>query len=55
MKQTYAAYPADPLQAVTHRDPYPYYATLRQQAPLTRHDRLNLWIAARASTVRTVL
>lgn len=55
MKQTYPAYPADPLQAVTHRDPYPYYATLRQQAPLTRHDRLNLWIAARASTVRTVL
>lgn len=47
--------PADPLQAVTHPDPYPYYATLRRQAPLVRHDALKLWIAARASTVRAVL
>lgn len=52
MTQTY---PADPLQAVTHPNPYPYYATLREQAPLLRHDALKLWIAARASTVRAVL
>lgn len=52
MTQTH---PADPLQAVTHPNPYPYYATLRQQAPLVRHNALTLWIAARASTVRAVL
>lgn len=58
MTQTYpadVADPADPLQAVTHPNPYPYYATLRERPPLVRDDALNLWIAARASTVRAVL
>lgn len=55
MTQSYPAHPADPLQAVTHPDPYPYYATLRQRPPLVRDDTLKLWIAARASTVRVVL
>ncbi|WP_181885499.1 cytochrome P450 [Trinickia dinghuensis] len=52
MTQTY---PMDPLQAVTHPNPYPYYAELRRNAPLSRNDTLNLWVAARAETVRTVL
>lgn len=55
MTQTHPATPADPLQAVTHPDPYPYYATLRQHPSLVRHDALKLWVAARASTVRAVL
>ena len=55
MTQSYPAHPADPLQAVTHPDPYPYYATLRRRPPLVRDDTLKLWIAARASTVRAVL
>jgi cytochrome P450 len=56
MTQTYPATPADPLQAVTHPDPYPYYTALRESpSPLIRHDALNLWIAARAPTVRAVL
>lgn len=48
-------HPLDPLQAVTHGNPYPYYAGLRQQAPLTRNEPSGLWIAARAHTVRAVL
>lgn len=26
-------FPTDPLQAVTHADPYPYYATLARDRP----------------------
>ncbi|WP_338770846.1 cytochrome P450 [Massilia sp. METH4] len=48
-------WPADAVAAVTHDDPYPYYAALAaQRAP--RHDeRLRLWIVAHPATVRDVL
>lgn len=48
-------HPTDPLQAVTHPNPYPYYADLRRRAPLFRDETSKLWVAARADTVRTVL
>lgn len=48
-------WPADVLAAVTHPDPYPYYAALaRQQAP-THDERLGLWVAAHPATVRAIL
>ena len=47
--------PTDPLQAVTHPNPYPYYAALRQRAPLARDEASGLWIAAQAQTVKAVL
>ncbi|AXA92347.1 cytochrome P450 [Massilia sp. YMA4] len=52
---TVSAPPADALAAVSHPDPYPYYAALaRQEAPF--HDeRLGLWVAAHPGTVRAVL
>lgn len=52
MTQTH---PTDPLQAVTHPNPYPYYAALRNRAPLVRDETSNLWVAARAQTVSRVL
>jgi cytochrome P450 len=52
MTQTY---PLDPLQAVTHPNPYPYYAALRERAPLARDEASGLRIAARAQTVHSVL
>ena len=52
MTQTY---PTDPLQAVTHANPYPYYAALREHVPLVRDEASQLWIAARAQTVGVVL
>ena len=47
--------PTDPIAAVTHPDPYPYYAALREAAPIRRDERLGLWIATGASAVRAVL
>ena len=46
--------PADPIAAVTHPDPYPYYAELVAR-PLGRDDSLGLWIAASAAAVTAVL
>lgn len=48
-------HPIDPIQAVTHADPYPYYATLAARPGLTFDAGLKLWIAADAATVRLVL
>jgi len=48
-------WPADPLAAVTHPDPYPYYATLARQPAPVFDARLNLWIVAHADTVAAVL
>lgn len=50
-----APFPADPLAAVTHADPYPYYADLVVRAPFERHDGLGLWVAASAEAVTAVL
>lgn len=47
--------PRDPIAAVTHRDPYPYYARLAAQKPLHRDEALGLWVASSAATVTAVL
>ncbi|MES2939680.1 MAG: cytochrome P450 [Pseudomonadota bacterium] len=46
--------PIDPLQAVTHGDPYPFYARLRAGPPLAYDASLKLWIAARAAVLDEV-
>jgi cytochrome P450 len=46
--------PPDPIAAVTHADPYPYYAELGAQ-PIHRDGVSGFWIAASAGAVRAVL
>ena len=46
--------PASPLAAVTHPDPYPYYADLVAHRPLHRDETLGLWVAASAAAVTAV-
>jgi cytochrome P450 len=48
------SWPDDPLAAVTHPDPYPYYASLAAE-PMRRHPRLGLLVAARTTDVLEVL
>jgi hypothetical protein len=38
-------FPTDPIAAVSHPDPYPYYAALRSRGDLQRDDALGLWLA----------
>lgn len=47
--------PAHPLLAVTHADPYPYYATLAREKPLYRDDALGLWVASHPDTILAVM
>ena len=47
--------PSTPLAAVTHADPYPYYASLVAQRPFYRDDALGLWVASSAAAVRSVM
>src|SRR6266446_1638498 len=47
--------PADPIAAVTHPDPYPYYRALVARAPLYRDEALGLWVAASAHAVTAAL
>lgn len=47
--------PSDPVAAVTHPDPYPYYAALLQQRPFDRDEALGLWVAASAEAATAVL
>jgi len=47
--------PIDALAAVTHPDPYPFYARLREGAPLAFDARLGLWLAGRDAVVRDAL
>ncbi|MGU7773903.1 cytochrome P450 [Burkholderia sp. MR1-5-21] len=47
--------PTDPIAAVTHRDPYPYYAALVDGPPLAFDAALGLWVASRAASVSAVL
>jgi cytochrome P450 len=49
------AEPADPLAAVTHYDPYPYYRRLVRERPFYFDAGLKLWVASSASAVREVL
>jgi cytochrome P450 len=48
-------FPPDPIAAVTHPDPYPFYAGLVAQRPLYRDDALGLWVAASAGAVAAIL
>lgn len=48
-------YPAHPLDAVTHPDPYPYYAALARGAPLYREPALGLWVACHPDAIRAVM
>ncbi|WP_026164124.1 cytochrome P450 [Cupriavidus neocaledonicus] len=45
----------DPLSAVTHPDPYPYYRELAATRPFFRDPRLGLWVAAGPREVAAVL
>ena len=47
--------PATPIAAVTHADPYPYYAALVAERPFYRDEALGLWVASSAATVRAVM
>jgi len=47
--------PRDPIAAVTHPDPYPYYARLVAQTPFYRDETLGLWVAASAEAVTAAL
>jgi cytochrome P450 len=47
--------PTDPIDAVTHRDPYPYYADLVATRPVHRDEGLGLWVACSAAAVTDVL
>jgi cytochrome P450 len=47
--------PRDPIAAVTHPDPYPFYAELAASQPLYHDHALGLWVAASAAAVTAVL
>jgi cytochrome P450 len=47
--------PSDPIAAVTHPDPYPYYADLAARKPLYRDEGIGMWVASSAETVEAVL
>jgi cytochrome P450 len=47
--------PPDPIAAVTHPDPYPYYRELVARTPLYRDEALGLWVAASAEAVTAAL
>jgi cytochrome P450 len=47
--------PHDAIAAVTHPDPYPYYADLVARRPFDRDDGLGLWVASSAAEVTAVL
>jgi len=46
--------PRDALAAVTHPDPYPFYADLVARRPIRRDDALGVWVAASAAAVSAV-
>jgi len=48
-------FPQDPLAAVTHPDPYAYYANLVMRTPLYRDNELGAWVATGAQAVTAVL
>src|SRR5579862_4280869 len=47
--------PRNPIAAVTHPDPYPYYAALRESASPIFHAGIGAWVASRAEHVERVL
>ncbi len=50
-----STFPSDPIAAVTHPDPYPYYADLVARQPLYYDETLGLWVASSAAAVSAVL
>jgi cytochrome P450 len=48
-------YPTNPLDAVTHQDPYPYYETLHKNPGLYYDEALKLWVASSAVDIEAVL
>src|SRR5215475_9378490 len=48
-------FPQDPIAAVTHPDPYAYYADLVARKPLYYDDSLRIWVASSASVVTATL
>lgn len=47
--------PRDPISAVTHPDPFPFYARLVAERPLSHDAVLGLWVASSAPAVTAVL
>jgi cytochrome P450 len=47
--------PQNPIAAVTHHDPYPYYADLVASRPFYRDDALGMWVASSAAAVDAIL
>ncbi|EFH84201.1 cytochrome P450 [Ktedonobacter racemifer] len=47
--------PTNPIEAVTHPDPYQYYTEVIMQRPIYWDARLRLWVASSASAVSAVL
>jgi cytochrome P450 len=54
-EKTTMPFPPDPIAAVIHPDPYPYYAELVASKPIYRDEALGLWVASSAALVRAVL
>ncbi|GJG94900.1 cytochrome P450 [Cupriavidus pauculus] len=50
-----ATMPADPIAAVVHRDPYPWYRDLAATRPFYFDATLKLWVTASAAAVAEVL
>jgi hypothetical protein len=48
-------YPQHPIAAVTHPDPYPYYAELVVHRPVYRDEGLGLWVVSSAEAVSATL
>jgi cytochrome P450 len=47
--------PENPIAAVTHANPYPYYAELVAQKPIYYDDGLGMWVASGVEAVKAVL
>ncbi len=47
--------PADPVAAVTHADPWPYYRQLRETRPLYFDAGLQLWVASSHAAISEAL
>jgi cytochrome P450 len=47
--------PADPIAAVTHPDPWPYYRQLRDTRPLYFDAALQLWVASSQAVISEAL
>src|SRR3954454_13633136 len=47
--------PSDPMAAVTHPDPYPFYARLVRERPALRDAASGLWVFASAGAVTAAL